>query len=219
MKCARRVGGAALSQDLGLEEFSRNARNKEPRSNDDRSSPGRADVVAREREQTHCVWREGEADDRLRVMGGAHKRCFHGKLKSDCVKCSPCPHGKRKSSCAKCNPCPHGKLKGSCAKCNPCPHGKLKDHCTACTPCPHGKLKRDCAACKSARAGPPEIKLEPEIKQEPFTIRGYFGFGGTRESNTREYYVLERNKLRSFDNKSPKSSCFATLRCSPLRFN
>jgi hypothetical protein len=34
--------------------------------------------------------------------------------------------------------------------------------------------------CKSARAErstSPEIKLEPEIKQEPFTIRGYFGFG------------------------------------------
>jgi hypothetical protein len=32
---------------------------------------------------------------------------------------------------------------------------------------------------KSARTEPPsspEIKLEPEVKQEPFTIRGYFGF-------------------------------------------
>jgi len=37
-------------------------------------------------------------------------------------------------------------------------------------------VKYHCAACKSARAGHPEIKLEPEIKQEPFTIRGYFGF-------------------------------------------
>jgi len=66
-----------------------------------------------------------------------------------------------------------------------------------CSPCPHGKLKYTCAACKAARAAAPsskrvnrekesspEIKQEPEIKQtpspeikqEPFTIRGYFGF-------------------------------------------
>ena len=25
--------------------------------------------------------------------------------------------------------------------------------------------------------GQAEVKQEPEIKQEPFTIRGYFGFG------------------------------------------
>jgi hypothetical protein len=57
----------------------------------------------------------------------------------------------------------------------------------ACTQCPHGKRKRYCAACKTARAAPPsskrvkrepesspepEIKLEFEIKQEPFTIQG-----------------------------------------------
>ena len=38
-----------------------------------------------------------------------------------------------------------------------------------------------CVACKSARAeqqAPSNIKLDPEIKQEPFTIRGYFGLDG-----------------------------------------
>jgi hypothetical protein len=74
-------------------------------------------------------------------------------------------------------------------ECNPCPHGKLKFNCAACNPCPHDKLKHRCAACKSARSdspsskkrvkrepeSSPEIKLEPEIKQEPFTIRGYCG--------------------------------------------
>ena len=63
---------------------------------------------------------------------------------------------------------------------NSCLHGKVKIDCANCTPCPHGKQKRFCTACKSARADPeslPEIKLEPEIKQEPFTIRGYFGIG------------------------------------------
>jgi|TARA_B110000967_G_scaffold207536_2_gene257160 hypothetical protein len=51
-------------------------------------------------------------------------------------------------------------------------------------------VKQSCAACKAARAAPPsskrvkrepkrlpEIKEEPEVKQELFTIRGYFGFG------------------------------------------
>jgi|TARA_B110000090_G_scaffold114296_1_gene127510 hypothetical protein len=51
-------------------------------------------------------------------------------------------------------------------------------------------VKQNCAACKTARAAPPsskrvkrepesspEIKQDPEIKQEPFTIRGYFGVG------------------------------------------
>ena len=77
-----------------------------------------------------------------------------------------------------CTPCPHGMVKGSCAACNPCPHGKLKYNCAACNPCPHGKLKRSYAACKSARAerpSLPELKVEPEVKLEPFTIRGYFG--------------------------------------------
>jgi|TARA_B110000261_G_scaffold30316_1_gene34456 hypothetical protein len=56
-------------------------------------------------------------------------------------------------------------------------------------------LKHKCTACKTARATPPsskrvkrepesspeikhesEVKLEPEIKQEPITIQGYFGF-------------------------------------------
>jgi hypothetical protein len=59
----------------------------------------------------------------------------------------------------------------------------------ACSGCPHGKRKHDCAVCKTARASPPsskrvkrepesspEIKLEPQVKQEPFTSRGYFGF-------------------------------------------
>ena len=57
-----------------------------------------------------------------------------------------------------------------------------------CSGCEHGKWKYRCAACKAARAGQPapprkrkrdpEIKLEkPEVKQEPFTIRGYFGIG------------------------------------------
>jgi hypothetical protein len=73
--------------------------------------------------------------------------------------------------------------------CNPCPHGKLKRFCRVCSGCEHGKVKYQCAACKSARAKQPvapevkpdpEVKLEqPEIKEEqeePFTIRGYFGF-------------------------------------------
>ena len=123
--------------------------------------------MACEREQTHCVWREGEADDRLRVMG--HTQCRHGKQKFNCAKCTPCPHGK---------------LKGSCTACTFCPHGKVSHNCSTCTPCPHRKVKRKCAACKSARAGQaeikqaPEIKLEPEIKQEPFTIRGYCSLDG-----------------------------------------
>jgi len=72
----------------------------------------------------------------------------------------------------------------------------VKRDCKLCTPCPHGKLKRNCASCKTARAAPPsskrvkrepessleikrepEIEREPEIKQELFTIRGYFGIG------------------------------------------
>ncbi len=79
--------------------------------------------------------------------------------------------------------CSHGKVKQACAVCTPCPHGKVKRCCVDCNPCPHGKLKYTCAACKSARTGQAEIKLgpgielEPEIKQEPFTIRGYFGIG------------------------------------------
>jgi len=71
-------------------------------------------------------------------------------------------------------------VKRKCADCNPCPHGKLKQHCTACSGCEHGKRKYRCAACKSARAErpvAPEVKPEPEVKQEPFTIRGYFGIG------------------------------------------
>ena len=68
-----------------------------------------------------------------------------------------------------------------------------------CTPCPHGKRKQNCAECKTARAAAPSAKrvkrepesspkikpepatkLEPEIKQEPFTNRGYFGFDDGR---------------------------------------
>jgi hypothetical protein len=69
--------------------------------------------------------------------------------------------------------------------CNPCPHGRVKRSCDACRACEHGKRKHRCAACKDARAGQPapprkrkrdsEVKPDPEIKQEPFTIRGYFG--------------------------------------------
>ncbi len=82
--------------------------------------------------------------------------------------------------------CSHGKEKSHRGECNPCPHGKVKKSCVKCKGCPHGKLKRNCAACKSTRAersvSPQikqelEIKLEPDIKQEPFTIQGYFGFG------------------------------------------
>ena len=90
---------------------------------------------------------EEEGRRPARVMGG-RKRCSHDKLKYDCVRC------------------------------NPCPHGRLKGHCADCNPCPHGKNKYKCAACKAAREGksaPPEVKPDPEIKQEPFTIRGYFG--------------------------------------------
>ena len=92
-----------------------------------------------------------------------------------------CPHGKLKSRCADCNPCPHGKRKSNCADCNPCPHGKLKTNCKVCSGCEHGKRKYVCVACKSARAeqqAPSNIKLDPEIKQEPFTIRDHRGLDG-----------------------------------------
>ena len=67
---------------------------------------------------------------------------------------------------------------------NRCPHGRRKNMCAECNPCPHGRVKHDCVVCKSARADPPSskkrIKREPqsspEIKQEPFTIQGYFEF-------------------------------------------
>jgi hypothetical protein len=46
-------------------------------------------------------------------------------------------------------------------------------------PCPHGNLERPKESKKSSSAGhqpaPSEIKPDPEIKQEPFTIRGCFG--------------------------------------------
>ena len=74
-------------------------------------------------------------------------------------------------------------MKKNCAACTPCPHGKQKSNCAVCSPCPHGKVKKNCAACKTARAAQvssKRVKRErsssPEIKQEPFTIRGYFGF-------------------------------------------
>ena len=68
-------------------------------------------------------------------------------------------------------------MQSACVDCHPCPHGKLKKHCVACNPCHHGKLKYTCKECKAARVSQAEFKQEPEIKQEPFTIRGYFGFG------------------------------------------
>jgi|TARA_B110000977_G_scaffold57883_1_gene78652 hypothetical protein len=40
---------------------------------------------------------------------------------------------------------------------------------------PPRQVERQLHGCKAARAGQPEIKLEPEIEQEPFIIRGYFG--------------------------------------------
>tara|TARA_B110000459_G_scaffold184290_1_gene213931 strand:- start:934 stop:1134 length:201 start_codon:yes stop_codon:yes gene_type:complete len=64
--------------------------------------------------------------------------------------------------------------------CTSCQHGKVKSDCAACNPCPHGKLKYSCAVCKKTRVGQSSakrIKQEPEIKQEQFTIRGYFGIG------------------------------------------
>lgn len=62
-----------------------------------------------------------------------------------------------------------------------CPHGRRKGMCADSNPCPHGKGKYSCAACNSARASSKKrIKREPqsspEIKQEPFTIQGYFEF-------------------------------------------
>ena len=114
---------------------------------------------------------------RREAMGG-RKRCSHGRVKDSCADCIPCPHGKLKNSCKDCNLCPHGKRKHRCADCNPCPHGELKNRCKDCHICPHGKWKHSCAACKSARAEQPvapEVKPDPEVKQEPFTIRGHFG--------------------------------------------
>jgi|TARA_B110000967_G_scaffold209790_1_gene267689 hypothetical protein len=64
-----------------------------------------------------------------------------------------------KRFCADYNPCPHGKVKGSCAACK-----------TACAAAPRAKrVKRE-------PESSPEIKQDSEIKQEPFTIRGYFSF-------------------------------------------
>jgi|TARA_B110000967_G_scaffold36979_1_gene36284 hypothetical protein len=64
----------------------------------------------------------------------------------------------------------------------------LKSNCAECTGCRHGKRKSRCVACKTARAAPPRAKRvkrepesSPEIKQEPFTIRGYFGIGDEDE--------------------------------------
>ena len=77
-------------------------------------------------------------------------------------------------------PLPAWQGENDCADCNSCPHGKLKYSCADCNPCPHGKLKKHCAACKATRTGQPaqpqKVKPDPEVKQEPFTIRGYFGF-------------------------------------------
>jgi hypothetical protein len=121
------------------------------------------------------------------IMPGQHKRCFHGRRKDKCKECTPYPHGRVKYHCAECNPCPHGKRKDVCAACNSCPHGKLKSSCSVCNSCPHGKRKDDCKECKTARAAPPSAKRikrepasSPEIKQEPFTIRGYCGLDDGR---------------------------------------
>ena len=73
--------------------------------------------------------------------------CPHGRVKTSCRLCCPCPHGRIKGNCAKCNGCPHGRLKGNCAKCNGCPHGRRKTKCRLCRPCPHGKLEQRCAQC------------------------------------------------------------------------
>jgi hypothetical protein len=96
-------------------------------------------------------------------MGGQPKRCLHGRVKNQCKECDPCPHGKRKNNCAACNPCPHGKRKYNCAACK-----------AARAAAPSSKrVKRE-------PESSPEIKPEPEIKQEPFTIRGYFGLDDGR---------------------------------------
>ena len=57
-------------------------------------------------------------------------------------------------------------------------------------PCPHGKLKlalqphASCASHSQVQAPDPEVKpevkLRAEIKQEPFTVRGYFGLDEQR---------------------------------------
>ena len=59
----------------------------------------------------------------------------------------------------------------------------MKHNYLTCISCPHGKRKYRCAACKTARGDPlsskrvnREKESSPEIKQEPFTIQGYFGF-------------------------------------------
>ena len=101
---------------------------------------------------------------------GKEKRCRHGRQKYRCGDCNPCPHGKRKYNCARCNPCPHGRLKRSCADCNPCPHGKVKYSCKACK-----SARAEQPVAPEVKLEHPEIKPDPEIKQEPFTIRGYFG--------------------------------------------
>ena len=63
-----------------------------------------------------------------------------------------------------------------------CVHGRAKGSCAQCSPCPHGRLKKNCADCKSARADAESSpEPEPEIKQELFTIRSYFGIGNEDE--------------------------------------
>ena len=40
---------------------------------------------------------------------------------------------------------------------------------------PPRQVERQLHGCKAARAGQPEIKLEPEIEQAPSSIRGQLG--------------------------------------------
>ena len=88
-----------------------------------------------------------------------HKKCEHGKRKSECKECggvSICEHGKVKSQCKDCGGgsiCEHGKVKAHCKECRGsafCEHGRQKSQCKECggaSICSHGRIKSQCKDC------------------------------------------------------------------------
>ena len=88
-----------------------------------------------------------------------HKKCEHGKRKSECKQCggvSICEHGKVKSQCKDCGGgsiCEHGKVKAHCKECRGsafCEHGRQKSQCKECgggSICKHGKRRSQCKEC------------------------------------------------------------------------
>merc|ERR1711991_485977 len=87
----------------------------------------------------------------------------HGKMKSNCVKCSGCTHGsgRPKKHCIICTPsqaCPHkaGRRKTACLLCTPsqrCPHVEKCPECVDLDECDHVlKWKNNCVLCSPHRA-------------------------------------------------------------------